>query len=105
MLSAMVPMVKMYAPNYAKWNSLLVHNTYPFYEIVVVGENALPLVQSLNQKYMANALVVGSTSKNNLPLFKGRYIDGNTFIYVCQNSTCKLPVATVEEAMVQLEKF
>ena len=105
MLSAMVPMVKMYASNYSKWNSLVIHNTYPFYEIVVVGKNALPLIQSLNQEYIANALVIGSTLESELPLFKGRYIDDNTFIYVCQNSTCKLPVATVEEAMAQLEKF
>lgn len=105
MLSAMVPMVKMYASNYSKWNSLLLHNTYPFYEIVVVGKNALPLVRSLNQEYITNALVIGSTFENDLPLFEGRYVDDNTFIYVCQNSTCKLPVTTVEEAMAQLEKF
>ena len=105
MLSAMLPMVKMYASNYSKWNSLLVHNTYPFYEIVVVGKNALPLVQSLNREYITNALVIGSTFENKLSLFKGRYIDDSTFIYVCQNSTCKLPVATVEEVMAQLENF
>ena len=71
----------------------------------MVGKNALPLVNALNQDYIPNALIVGSTANNNLPLFEGRYVDENTFIYVCQNSTCKLPVTTVEEAIVQLENY
>ena len=105
MLATMAPMIESSAPSYAKWNSLLLQHSYPFFEIAVVGKNALPLVNALNQDYIPNALIVGSTANNNLPLFEGRYVDENTFIYVCQNSTCKLPVTTVEEAIVQLENY
>ncbi|WP_422079353.1 thioredoxin domain-containing protein [Ulvibacterium sp.] len=105
MLSAMIPSIGESAASYSKWNTLLLHNTYPFYEIAVVGKNALPLIGNINQKPIPNILVVGSPSESNLPLFKDRYKEDNTFIYVCQNSTCKLPVKTVEEAMVQLHDF
>ncbi len=105
MLSAMIPSVGESAPSYSKWNTLLLHNTYPFYEIAVVGKSALPLVNNLNQKPIPNTLIVGSLSKSDLPLFKDRYKEDSTFIYVCQNSTCKLPVKTVDEAMVQLRDF
>ena len=40
-----------------------------------------------------------------MPLFKGRYADDGTYIYVCQDHTCKLPVATTKEALEQLKNF
>jgi len=103
MLSAMVPSIQQSAPSYAKWNGLLLHTTYPYYEVAVVGDNALPLVKQLHQKALANTLVVGSLSESGLPLFKNRYQANETYIFVCRNTTCKLPVRTVEEALMQLQ--
>ena len=105
MLSAIVPALVESAYNYSKWNSLLLKTTYPYYEIAVVGSDAPNLVSELQQKHLPNTLIVGSSSKSELPLFKGRYSDDGTYIYVCQDHTCKLPVATTEEAMEQLNNF
>jgi len=105
MLSSMVPAIIENASSYSKWNSLLLNTTYPYYEIAVVGKNAPTLMAEVNKHYITNALIVGSTAKSELPLFKGRYSDDDTLIYVCQNTTCKLPVETVEEALQQLENF
>ncbi len=105
MLSSMVPLVSEHAQSYAKWNALLQNIALPYFEIAVVGKNAPALVQKINKLNLSNALVVGSVSESELPLFKGRYVDGETFIYVCQDATCKLPVATVEEALIQMANF
>ncbi|MEO0528184.1 MAG: thioredoxin domain-containing protein, partial [Bacteroidota bacterium] len=105
MLSSMIPSVKEYPQNYSEWNTLFLNTAYPYYEIAVVGENALPLVKELNKKYIPNILLVGSLVESGLPLFKGRYVDESTYIYVCQNGTCKLPVETIEEVTAQLESF
>jgi len=105
MLSAMVPAITESALSYSKWNSLLLNTTYPYYEIAVVGKDAPTLMADINKRYISNALIVGSNAKSELPLFKGRYSDDDTLIYVCQNTTCKLPVETAEEAMQQLENF
>ncbi|WP_373519123.1 thioredoxin domain-containing protein [Pricia sp.] len=105
MLSAMVPMITEHAPSYSKWNALLLHTAYPYYEIAVVGKNALPLLKDLHQNYVPNTLVVGTTSESDLPLFEDRYFDDGTFIYVCKNTTCKLPVETVEKALGQVRNF
>lgn len=101
----MVPAITESALSYSKWNSLLMNTTYPYYEIAVVGKNAPTLMADVNKRYLTNALIVGSTAKSELPLFKGRYSDDDTLIYVCQNTTCKLPVETAEEALRQLENF
>ncbi|WP_400072865.1 thioredoxin domain-containing protein [Zobellia russellii] len=105
MLSAMVPAIIESAPSYSKWNALLLNNTYPYFEIAVVGKDAPVLVKALNEIPMANALVVGSKSESSSPLFKDRYVADGTFIYVCQNTTCKLPVKTVNEALGQMRNF
>ena len=105
MLSAMVPMITEHAPSYSKWNALLLNTAYPYYEIAVVGKDAEPLRKDLHQNYVPNTLVVGSTSESDLPLFKDRYFDDGTFIYVCKNTTCKLPVESVDKALEQLKNF
>ncbi len=105
MLSTMVPLIVEAAPSYAHWNELLLHHAFPYFEVAVVGSDAGKLVKALNQNYLPNALVVGSATKSEFPLFKDRYFDDATFIYVCRETTCKLPVTTVEKAMVQIKNF
>ncbi|WP_276167437.1 thioredoxin domain-containing protein [Zobellia alginiliquefaciens] len=105
MLSSMVPAITESASSYSKWNALLLNNVYPYFEIAVVGNDANILVNALNKMHLTNALVVGSTVENDAPLFKDRYETNGTFIYVCQNTTCKLPVKTVSEALRQMNNF
>ncbi len=105
MLSSMVPQLKESGSSYSKWNTLLSQVAKPYYEIAVVGSNADVLLKQLKKEHIPNTLVVGSNIESNLPLFKGRYVENGTYIYVCKNTTCKLPVATVAEALEQLKNF
>lgn len=105
MLTTLLPRVNEYPDGYAHWNHLLAKTTYPYFEIAVVGKDAERLIKQLQEKHIPNVLIVGSTSDSEAPLFKDRYFEDETFIYVCQNSTCKLPVKTVAEALTQMENF
>ncbi|NJB70338.1 hypothetical protein GGR42_000800 [Saonia flava] len=105
MLSSMKPLLIEYADSYAKWDALLLNIGYPFYEIAVVGENANTLMTELNGRFIPNTLTVGSTTKSDLPLFKNRYEENETYIYVCRNNACKLPVTNVETAIEQINNF
>jgi len=105
MFLSMSSMIRTNASSYGKWNSLLLNHAYPYFEIAVVGKQAKTLVRSLGENYIPNALIVGSDSENDMPLFKDRYEADDTYIYVCQNTTCKLPVKTVKEALVQIDTF
>ncbi len=105
MLSAMQPLLKEGIASYTHWGSLSLKKMYPFYEIAVVGKEAENMRKELAQKYLPNTLIVGSTKESKLPLFEGRYVDEGTFIYVCRDNTCKLPVDTVEAALEQLQNF
>ena len=94
-----------HAVSYGAWGSLLLQQAYPFYEIVVVGENAKKLMSEIHKTYVVNSIIVGSTVESDLSLFKDRYDEDDTFIYVCQNNTCKLPVKTVSDGFKQMKSF
>jgi len=105
MLTTLLSRINEYPNGYAHWNSLLSNVTHPYFEIAVVGKNAQELVKKLQERQIPNTLIIGSTSDSEAPLFKDRYFEDETFIYVCQNSTCKLPVKTVDEALEQMKNF
>ena len=39
----------------------------------------------MSKTYIANTILVGSKVESEISLFKDRFIDEDTFIYVCQN--------------------
>jgi len=105
MLKSMQPLLQESIVSYTLWASSFLNKVYPFYEIAVVGSNAKKLAGNLHKKHLPNTLIVGSTKESELPLFEGRYVDEGTFIYVCRDNTCKLPVDTVARALEQLQNF
>ena len=105
MLTTLLPYITDYSSSYANWSSLLLNVSHPFYEIAVVGPNAAQLVKDLQKNNIANTLIVGSAKESELPLFEDRYFEDETYIFVCQDRVCKLPVTTVEQAIKQLENF
>lgn len=103
MLSSVVPLLKEDAYAYANWSMLLTRTVYPYYEVAIVGNDAEELLLDLSKKNIPNSLLVGSSSDSDLALFKDRYFEDGTFIYVCQDNACKLPVKSVKEAVQLLQ--
>ena len=84
---------------------MLIKTVYPFYEIAVVGENAEEQLLKLNKYHYPNTLMVGTTKQSLIPLYKNRFVEDETYIYVCKDKTCKLPVKTSDAAINQLNSF
>ncbi|WP_193353592.1 hypothetical protein [Cellulophaga baltica] len=61
------------------------------------------MTQELNSKFLVNALVIGSETASNIAIYKDRFENDKTYIYVCLNNSCKLPVTSVPEALRQIE--
>ncbi len=91
--------------SYSLWSQSFLSTAFPYYEIVVVGDNAETLVTELNQSYIPNSIVIGSNEKSDIALFANRFVTDQTQIFVCKNNTCKLPVQTKEEALNQINNF
>jgi len=104
MLHNINPEIASYPSGFSNWLDLMLNYTNNYYEVAIVGDKALDKIQELNQSYIPNKLIVGSTNDNTLPLLENRYVEGETYIYVCVNKACKLPVKEVEKALTLIEK-
>ncbi len=103
-LNNVKPEIKEYPSSFSNWLDLMMNYSYPYYEVAIVGDDAKEKLLELNKTYIPNKLIVGSTDENNLPLLENRYVSRETFIYVCVNKACKLPVTEVEEAIKLLKE-
>ena len=92
-----------YPGGFSNWLDLLANYQDKFYEIVVVGPEAGQRIAELNANYIPNKLSAGSTTASEAYLLQGRLVEGKTFIYVCVNNACKLPVQEAERALELLE--
>ena len=92
-----------YPSGYSNWFDLIYSLKSNYYEVAVVGENAIEKVKKINSRYIPNKLIIGSKSENNLPLLRNRYIEGKTLIYVCVNKACKMPTENIEESISMIK--
>ena len=103
MLNNVKPEIEDYASGYSNWLDLMLNYTNPFYEIAVVGKDALSKISELNKSYIPNKLIAGSITDKNFPLTENRYVPTETLIYVCVNNMCQLPVLHIEDAIKLLK--
>lgn len=98
MLKNVLEEIPQYPGGFSNWLDVLQDFQKPFYEVVIVGDDAKTLLSNWQKSYRPNTLTAGSTIDDDKPLLSRRYIDNETLIYICVNNACKLPVATIEEA-------
>ena len=101
MLNNVANKMHTYGPGYSNWGILMLHHSYPFYEVALSGQKVSSLASDLNTYYLPNKLVLGAEGESSLALMEGK-ISNKTMIYVCVNKACKLPVSTVNEAVKQI---
>ena len=89
---------------YSNWLNLYLNYSNPYYEIAIAGTNAYDKLNELNTQYLPNILIAGAKGESELPIMEGRYIEDGTYIYVCVNGACKLPVEDTNKAVSQLKK-
>jgi len=103
MLNNIQPHMSDYGSGYSNWGQLYLNKVFPYYEIAIVGQNCIEKAAELNKIYVANTLLIGSKKPSMLPLLENKHVEGDTYIYVCVNKSCQLPVTEVSEAVKQLK--
>jgi uncharacterized protein len=98
MLQAVGDVIERYPSGFAKWASGFLSIVFPPLEIAVVGNNAFEKVLQINELFLPNKIVMVSVEEDNtLPLLTGKSNKDDTYIYLCQNYACKMPIKTVNE--------
>jgi uncharacterized protein YyaL (SSP411 family) len=103
MLELVLGNIESYPTGYSNWSQLLLNLNENHYEVAIAGENAIELLNELQRNYLPMVIFCAGTNADGLPLLNDRTVKGKTLIYICQDSSCKLPVETVEEALALLQ--
>ncbi|MEC8273426.1 MAG: thioredoxin domain-containing protein [Bacteroidota bacterium] len=88
-----------YGSGYSNWANLMLNYVAPFYEVAIVGDQALQKVLDFKQNYAPNTLLLGSTSDSPLPLLQNKMLEGQTTFYICQNKSCQLPTTKLKKVL------
>lgn len=102
MMFSMLSAMKRYPPSFSGWANYLLMKDLGETEVVITGQNAKQIYQSLAKAYLPNVLISYSEAPKNNALHQGRFIKDKTLLYVCKNKACQLPVKSLEEALAQL---
>jgi len=94
----MTPMVERYPSGFGAWGQLMLKQAYPFHEIAVTGPEAVKRLREISREYLPGAILAGAESEGDLPLFRKRFLEGKTRIFVCRDQVCERPVETTEDA-------
>lgn len=97
--------VRQYPVFHANWALLLSEISRAPFQVAIVGEEAEQLRKAFDRHYLPQVLMLGGEGKNNLELLENKGVKGETWIYVCQDRICKLPVQTVDEALEQIKNW
>ena len=104
MLSNMKDNIENSPSSFSNWLNLYLNYSNPYFEVAISGQNALEKLEELNNYYLPNILVAGAKEDSDVPIMKNRYNEDDTYIYVCVDGTCKLPVKSINVAVEQLLK-
>jgi uncharacterized protein YyaL (SSP411 family) len=104
MLSNMNEDIENSPSGYTNWLVLYLNYSNPYYEVAISGPEAHSKLKALDRSYLPNILISGSNKNSDLPLLENKFIEDETFIYVCVNGTCKLPVEMAAKALEQILK-
>lgn len=106
MLSALFPVLSEEPhPHYfSNWSRLLLRHRRPAWEIAIVGPESSRLRSEMQRKFLPHALWLGGPTEGTLELLKDKLQPDQTYIYVCRNKVCRLPVTAPDKALNLLSK-
>ena len=103
MVSKLTADFKNYPSGYSNWLQLAMNFTNNYFEVAIAGKAAKNKMNAIQSHYLPNCLFCAGMDESELPLLKDRLVKGKTLIYVCQNSTCQLPLEEIQEALELLK--
>jgi hypothetical protein len=84
---------------YSNWGRLEILFIKQPFEVAIVGSDFNTARKAFDKKYLPHAIFLGGKNEGTLSLLKGKFVEGKTFIYVCQDKSCQRPTTEFTEAM------
>lgn len=88
---------------YYNWLDLMLNYTDDYFEVAISGKEAIDKTIQLQSYYLPNILIAGATKESKLPILENRFIENETYIYVCVDKACKMPEKEVVIAVNKIK--
>ncbi len=94
--------VERFPSSFAQYAQSIMTSVFGHREIVVTGPDYKRDLSMLQARYLPGTLIIGSNQESHSALLRDRVIPGMTYLYLCCNQSCQLPVSSVEKLVQQL---
>lgn len=101
MVKNIIPTVD-YPSAFSNWLNVQLYFSEQNKELAICGNKALEHLQKINQNYLPNIVIAGSSTSSRLPFLENRYSEKETLFYLCQNKTCDIPSTNYEEIIKEI---
>ncbi|MRX70094.1 DUF255 domain-containing protein [Flavobacterium resistens] len=89
---------------YYNWLDLMLNYTNDYFEVAISGKDAVAKTNQLQSYYLPNILIAGSAKESKLPLLEDRFVENETYIYICVNKACKKPEVEIATAVGKINR-
>lgn len=100
MLKNVLPAMEAYGPAYSNWGILALWQSVPFHHLVICGPGAKEKIIGYQGRYFPQCIAAASNEKSELPIFKDRWVAGQTWVYHCENKSCQMPVNEIDYSVL-----
>lgn len=101
MLAGIQAQVQSYPTSFAGWASLLLRESRPKEECVIIGQDAATYYLQLHNKIQSPHVhyLVSNGEEEKIQGLKGKYRRGDTLVYVCRNFSCLEPLTDINQVL------
>lgn len=102
MVEHIIPTID-YPSAFSNWLNVLLNYSEQNKELAICGKKALEHAARINRLYLPNIILAGTTIESKLPFLENRFTENQTLLYLCQNKTCDIPTADLQEIITGLK--
>ncbi|MDX9905380.1 MAG: thioredoxin domain-containing protein [Bacteroidales bacterium] len=87
---------------FANWASVMLLTAFPYHFVVITGDDYPEKIATIRKHFHSQIFFCAARERSELPVFRDRFNEGQTMIYICTGRECLLPTTSVDEALQQL---
>ncbi len=105
MLKNIKPQLSSNPSSLSNWGFLLMDFVGPVKEVVVDGKEAKRILHQMQKNYLPQVIWASDNKENTkISLLQNRYVQGKTYIYICINKSCELPLEEESKALEMIKQ-
>ncbi len=106
MMSLLKKSILQYSSSFGYWLCAVLKTVYSYAEVAVSGKEAGEFTNEILRQYYPHMIIhTDNVGNSNYPLLNRRFPEQGTFIYLCRNNVCNLPVSSVQDFIKELKEF